>query len=175
MPIDEQACPGCGRSQLNRQPCPDCQRWGPTLNFHNRALFTLNDAMVAYLQRYKRQGDYRLRAVFSTIFGRAVERIHADLVLIIPVTARALQIRGYHQVAGWFQPELGPVQLALAEKKDPQPHPRHFRLTGDLSALVGKKVLLLDDQYDTGRTLRSAASLLLESGAKSVVGLTLTR
>nr|WP_165861000.1 phosphoribosyltransferase [Lactiplantibacillus pentosus] len=41
--------------------------------------------------------------------------------------------------------------------------------------ITGQSILIVDDIYTTGRTIRHAASLLLENGAKSVTGLTLAR
>lgn len=176
---------GCGRSQTRVELCEDCQRWPLNTGFHNVALFDYNDAMQAYFHRYKFQGDYRLRRVFEKSMQVAVARLEKDLVFTIPVAPSTLATRGFNQVSGWLfdgnnQPGL---QTKNQQKGIPQSQkdrrarlqmPQPFTLA-PTTVVTGKRVLLVDDIYTTGRTIRHAATLLLESGAKSVTGLTLAR
>ncbi|EIW14770.1 late competence protein, phosphoribosyltransferase [Lactiplantibacillus pentosus KCA1] len=182
------ACPGCGRAQDQPTPCLDCARWPALAGFHNEALFRYNEAMHAYFHQYKFSGDYQLRQVFATVFQQAIrQRIArtATLVVIIPVTPATMQTRGFNQVSGWM-PTIETVavlttqaatKLVPQSKKDRHARlqtPQPFRLDTPAN-LAGQSILLVDDIYTTGRTIRHAASLLLENGAKSVTGLTLAR
>ncbi|OGO39257.1 MAG: hypothetical protein A2Z03_06680 [Chloroflexi bacterium RBG_16_56_8] len=49
-----------------------------------------------------------------------------------------------------------------------------FRVA-DANAVCGKRILLLDDFYDSGATLAEAATVLLTAGAASVNVLTVTK
>ncbi|WP_225422734.1 ComF family protein [Lactiplantibacillus garii] len=181
------ACPGCGRDQTVPRLCPDCQRWPAERPFHNVALFTYNDAMRAYFQQYKFHGDYRLRRVFEGTMQTALHQLNGDLVLIIPVTPSTLLSRGFNQVSGWLSDGLNQprgLQTLAREKGVPQSKkvrqdrlrtPQPFMLALAAEQIQGKRVVVIDDIYTTGRTIRHAADLLLESGAKSVTGLTLAR
>jgi ATP-dependent DNA helicase RecQ len=44
-----------------------------------------------------------------------------------------------------------------------------------VSAIAGRTLLLIDDIYDSGYTLREAAKMLIQAGAKAVYPLTITR
>ncbi|MFW4406139.1 ComF family protein [Lactiplantibacillus paraplantarum] len=185
VPIDRlTACPSCGRAQKQLQRCLDCQRWPELASFHNEALFTYNDAMHDYFKRYKFQGDYQLRRVFATVVQQAVAERDADICLAIPVTPTTMQTRGFNQVAGWLAAEPAPVITTRATAKSvPQSKkgrqarlqtPQPFSIVGK-TTLTNQHILLVDDIYTTGRTIRHAAALLLENGAKGVTGLTLAR
>ncbi|MBS0936288.1 ComF family protein [Lactiplantibacillus plantarum] len=178
------ACSKCGRAQKRPQPCTDCQRWPEIGPFHNEALFEYNDAMHDYFQRYKFQGDYQLRQVFAKIMQQAVVQRCAEICLVVPVTPTTLQTRGFNQVAGWLAAPLAPGLMTQAtaksvpqSKKDRQARlrtPQPFKMAPN-TILAGRRVLLVDDIYTTGRTMHHAATLLLKIGAKSVTGLTLAR
>ncbi|WP_338225970.1 ComF family protein [Lactiplantibacillus paraxiangfangensis] len=181
------ACPGCGRAQASRRLCPDCQRWPVNQPFHNVALFTYNDAMHNYFQQYKFQGDYRVRAVFATLMQTTVNQLAGDLVLTIPVTASTMMTRGFNQVTGWLTDDLNQADglATLAQEKgvaqsqkarqERLETPQPFKLVISAEQLRHQHVILVDDIYTTGSTMRHAADLIIENGAKSVTGLTLAR
>lgn len=186
-PIDQQtACPGCGRPQDDPHLCRECVRWQQRYGWHlhHRALYRYNDAMKGFMQRYKFAGDYHLRAVFQTEFQQRVRQASADLVVPIPVTVTTMQTRGFNQVLGL----LGSMGVAAilehrAADKEAQSHktrrqrlqtPQPFKLTD--SALVrGKRVLLVDDIYTTGRTLYHAATLLKTAQCRELLSISLAR
>ncbi|MFD1419603.1 ComF family protein [Lactiplantibacillus songbeiensis] len=176
------ACPQCGRAQPHWQVCRDCQRWAAQPDFQNVALFTYNEAMQAYFQHYKFQGDYRLRAVFQTIVQQRLQQLTADQVVTIPVTTATMATRGFNQVTGWLDTGINDGVLTVAKTVAQSQKDRQARLATkqpfglapgvDLS---GQRIVLVDDVYTTGRTMRHAANLMLENGANSVTGLTLAR
>ena len=142
--------------------------------------------MHDYFQRYKFQGDYRLRAVFAPIMQQRLTTLAADCVVTIPVTPATMQQRGFNQVTGWLgsgENDRPGLQTTAQVKAQPQSQktraqrlliPQPFSLAPTLP-VTNQRVVLVDDIYTTGRTIRHAADLLLESGAKSVIGLTLAR
>ena len=52
--------------------------------------------------------------------------------------------------------------------------PQVFQINPQVE-IIGKHILLIDDIYTTGSTLRHAAKLLKESGAERIQSLTLAR
>jgi len=183
--MTSQACPSCGRAQTQRSLCHDCQRW-PQQAFYNQALFTYNEAMQAYFEQYKFKGDYRLRAVFRAVLMARLASLQPAIVVPIPVTANTMVTRGFNQVTGWLSDgeNSGWLKTKHQTKAVPQSQkkrqarlltPQPFELTGAGPDLTAKTVVLVDDVYTTGRTIRHAADLILENGAKSVIGLTLAR
>ncbi|GAX06803.1 competence protein ComFC [Secundilactobacillus pentosiphilus] len=182
IPVD-QACTGCGRLCAKKY-CSDCLRWQTPPNFKNRALFRYNDILKQYISQYKFYGDYRLKNVFQTQIKREVERFDADLVIPIPVNPATLQQRGFNQVAGLLEKVETTDGLATRElvKRQPQSEKnRQQRLQTEQPFVINlasekfnkKRVLIVDDIYTTGRTIRHAATLLQNAGASEVMGLTL--
>lgn len=179
-------CRGCGRTTEEEPFCLECQRWDQKLGWHLRhqCIFQYNQAMKEYMHRYKFQGDYLLRKVFSGIMTAKVKQEEADVVVPIPVSQSTLLSRGFNQVTGLVEVPLAtPLAVVEQEKRRqssrsreerlaiPQPfcwEDEHFR-----QILIGKRVLLIDDVYTTGRTMYYGAALLRQAGAKSVKSLSL--
>lgn len=183
QPIGPQHCPNCGRPQASLQPCVDCIRWGDRLV--NHALFPYEGALAAYLQQYKFQGDYELRRVVQPWLRQALAAETYDVLVPIPITVTTWQTRGFNQVTGWLTDQPYEQALIAQPKTTPQSHknrqerlasPQPFTLRPQMRPrLTGRRVLLLDDVYTTGRTLRHAANQIYFGGAKAVTSRTLAR
>ena len=98
---NDHGCAGCGKSNTgkNSSLCVDCQTWKKLYgwNLHHRGLYRYNEAMKEYMQRYKFNGDYRLRMVFQREFSKVVNEQKTDLIVPIPVTSTTMQTRGFNQ------------------------------------------------------------------------------
>ncbi|WP_251547445.1 ComF family protein [Limosilactobacillus caecicola] len=176
---DHDLCRGCGRQRESL--CPDCQTWQEQLGFviHNRSLYSYNDAMKEYMHSYKFMGDYRLRQVFQRQFTALVKSISADVVIPIPVTQHTRLTRGFNQVTGLLEDCRLVTDVLLTSQQHklvPQSHkkrterllaPQPFMLQ-QATKIKGKKVLLVDDVYTTGRTIYHAATLCRQAGCESV-------
>ncbi|MFC6180407.1 ComF family protein [Lactiplantibacillus daowaiensis] len=180
------ACPTCGRAQAQRQVCQDCRQWPTEPRFYNQALFTYNDAMQAYFKAYKFGGDFRLRTVFQNVIQQRLAQLSGDLVVAIPVNPSTMQTRGFNQVTGWLshgentsllktKASHKAVGQAAKNRQDRLLTTQPFQLATSTPALTEQTVILVDDVYTTGRTIRYAAAELLENGAKAVIWLTLAR
>ncbi|WP_081919931.1 ComF family protein [Secundilactobacillus oryzae] len=183
----DKACSVCGRQLTTRTICQDCQKWQKqaTMEFKNRACFVYNEAMQAFMQQYKFAGDYRLAAVFEPFFRQQVNRQKADIVVPIPVSEETMQTRGFNQVMGLLPNVVYQSPLAIKSnwhKVRQSSKNRHDRLQSPQPFIIsrpeliaGKSVLIVDDVYTTGRTIRHAAKLIQDAGARQVNGLTLAR
>ena len=86
MRRDDHGCAGCGKENINKNGflCADCQTWEKALwlaTCHHRGLYRYNEAMKEYMQRYKFNGDYRLRVVFQRELSKVVNEQKADLIV----------------------------------------------------------------------------------------------
>ncbi|MFD0896475.1 ComF family protein [Loigolactobacillus binensis] len=166
------ACPECGRTQTSPQLCRDCQRWlkKQPQQLHNQALFVYNAVLQDFFKRYKSLGDYRLHAAFTADCQRWFKHHPADIYIPIPTDAASYARRGFNPVVGLY---ADCVSLTPCLKKQPQPvkqahksrqarlrTPQLFTFVGTKTTLHNKKVLLLDDIYTTGRTMRHAQACL---------------
>ncbi len=119
------------------------------------------------------------------------ELFAADVVVPVPLHRDRERQRGYNQAGLISKPlarKLGlPHKSVLLMRMRPRPDKQVLSLqerwesvrgafaTRPGSQVDNKRVLLVDDVMTTGATLDACARALLESGAKSVLGLTVAR
>ena len=122
---------------------------------------------------------------------REEDRLAADVVVPVPLHRDRERQRGYNQAGLISKPlarRLGlPHKAVLLMRTRPRPGKQVLTLekrwesvrgafaTRPGSQVDNKRVLLVDDVMTTGATLDACARALLESGAKSVLGLTIAR
>nr|WP_100401652.1 ComF family protein [Bacillus sp. FJAT-42315] len=169
--------------------CQDCLRWEQDPQFNgvleqNISLFIYNEPMKEWVARFKYRGDYVLARSFATDICRAIQTLDYDEATVIPLSDERLQERGFNQAkalateAGIDVTEmLGRVHTEKQSKKSRIERintEQVFRLI-EKNDCYNKKILIFDDIYTTGATLRQAAKLLKEAGAKEIYGFTLIR
>jgi len=113
-----------------------------------------------------------------------------DMVLAMPMHWRKHWERGFNQAELLAEPVAKRYGLKLGTNLRRKRHTkaqaglseseRQSNLAGALKVshpeqIAGKRVLLVDDVFTTGATLRAAAAVLKEAGAARVVALTLAR
>lgn len=167
--------------------CYDCVRWEEELEWSgylqkNHSIYQYNDFLKELLSQYKFRGDYILVQIFVNKVQEKLRSIDYDLLVPIPLSDERLFERGFNQSealiveAGLFPTHL--LQRTHSEKqskksrKDRIHLPQVFQLIEKVS---DQKILLVDDIYTTGSTLRHAAKILKSGGATSVDSLTLAR
>lgn len=194
--IKGNCCTICGRplgklppEWIQTDTCLDCVCWEEDENWRkvltkNVSLFVYNEGMKEWLARFKYRGDYLLARCFASELRAGIKRMAPDRIIPIPLSKERLQERGFNQAkalveeAGFAAQELlGRIHTEKQSKKSRTERihlPEVFYMIRPIS-LSGETVLLVDDIYTTGSTLRHAAKVLKHHGAQTVLALTLAR
>lgn len=169
--------------------CYDCVRWEKDPQWDgvltkNRSIYLYNDFAKDVISLYKFRGDYVISSIFKTPLKKAF-KTHFNtsyLVVPIPLSAERLYERGFNQakvLAGLLGEPVHEVLVRMHLEKQSKKS-RSDRISGEnvfrlVSEVREQNILLVDDIYTTGSTLRHAGKVLLEAGANSVSSLTLMR
>lgn len=169
--------------------CHDCFRWEEDTEWQgflekNNALFLYNDFLKEVIAKFKFRGNYILTKVFTPFFKNRLEKLAPDLVVPIPLSEERLYERGFNQAAallldtGFTPSEI--ITRIHSEKQSKKSRseriylPQVFMINQGTD-LEGKRIVLIDDIYTTGSTLRHAAKLLKGAGAANIQSLTIAR
>lgn len=195
-PITGEVCEICGRpfaflevEYREENLCFDCKRWEEDERWsgsidRNRSLYLYTDFAKDVMAKFKFRGDYVLAEVFAEDFSQALQSFQYDYIVPIPLSEERLYERGFNQgdaliTTAGFKPThlLSRVHTEKQSKKSRSERihlQQVFKLETDLN-LNSKTILLIDDIYTTGSTLRHAAKILKENGAAKVYSFTLAR
>lgn len=169
--------------------CLDCHRWEQDPKWQgflteNQSLFHYNDFMKETIAKFKYRGDYAIAEAFSSYIKDALEKLAFDSIVVIPLSRERLLERGFNQAEALAitagQTCIQPITRIHSEKQSKKSRrdrinlPQVFQIT-DPEMVAGQKILLLDDIYTTGSTLRHAAKALKLAGATEIRSLTLAR
>ncbi|MGB9466750.1 MAG: ComF family protein [Candidatus Acidiferrum sp.] len=199
--LPEKSCDICGQSLLAATPregeplvCRACQQ--KTYAFERaRSYGTYDGPLVEAILLLKWVRIGPLGEWFAERLAEVVRRegklFAADVVVPVPLHRDRERERGYNQAGLISKPlakKLGlPHKAVLLMRTRPRPNKQILSLeerwesvrgafaTRPGSQVDNKRVLLVDDVSTTGATLDACARALLESGAKSVLGLTVAR
>lgn len=189
-------CQKCSRS-LNKLTsefikgnlCLDCYRWEEDPKWSavlekNISFYEYNSFLKELLARFKFRGDYVLAKIFSQKIVNTLKSVEYDYIVPIPLSTERLKERGFNQAAALAQEaNLETINLITRKHSEKQSKKSRqerihieqvFHLKEDKS-INGKKIILIDDIYTTGSTLRQAAKLLKSAGAGTVTAITIAR
>jgi competence protein ComFC len=166
--------------------CFDCIRWEEDSQFkdvlkQNFSLYVYNDFLQEIIAKYKYRGDYVLAKIFATQIKEKIKSIKPEYIVPIPLSNERLYERGFNQaealiVEAGFQPQhvLTRIHSEKQSKKSRNERinlPQVFQATGPL----GGTIIMIDDIYTTGSTLRHAAKELKRAGANHIFSITIAR
>ncbi|MCM3763420.1 ComF family protein [Neobacillus niacini] len=172
--------------------CHDCFRWEEDSKWQgnlekNISIFIYNDFLKEVIARYKFRGDYVLAKVFAEYVRLQIQKMNADIYVPIPLSEERIYERGFNQAEALLR-EAGFTPTSIltrihSEKQSKKSRterihlPQVFQLCPETAVthIQGASILLIDDIYTTGSTLRHAAKLLKEAGADRITSLTLAR
>jgi competence protein ComFC len=169
--------------------CHDCFRWEEDPEWQgylekNHSLYLYNEFLKEVIAKFKFRGDYVLAKIFSELIKAKLLGIAPDLLVPIPLSEERQYERGFNQAEAILtEAGFSPVNLLSrvhSEKQSKKSRserihlPQVFQINPEIQ-LAGKKVVLIDDIYTTGSTLRHAAKLLKGAGAARIQSLTIAR
>ncbi|WP_235524975.1 ComF family protein [Planococcus glaciei] len=180
--IKEPRCGICGLPGSTL--CTDCSYW-ETTEYRGcidagMGLYQYNEAMKTFLHRYKFLQDVELSRVFAEEVKRSLRKPRG-VVVPIPMHASKLRERTFSQVDRLLDAaEINYRHFLIKSnstqgtktKKERMAVENLFAWNGEA---VPKKILLVDDLYTTGTTLRQAAKTLKDAGAEEIRVWTLIR
>ena len=181
--IGEEHCPNCYKKGVSSS-CQDCQLWCKEgIEVSHEAIFSYNQAMKDFFNRYKFDGDYILRKVFAMILKENLKKYKDYHFVLIPLSPERYAKRGFNQVVGLIEAAgLSHLDvLGKREEKASSSKNRSERLATELpffikeDSRIPKKILLIDDIYTTGATINRVKSMLENAGAKDVKTFSLVR
>lgn len=184
----DQACPRCMRSG-EQDLCADCQCWQkqyPQRQFFHQALYQYDESFANWLKEYKFGGDYRLRRTFQQQVRVALKGYRGFIICPIPLSQSRYQERGFNQTSAFLEASGVKTHTLLRRSSHDSPQskknrqerlalPQPYVLACSPELLIGKKILLVDDVYTTGRTLFHAADILWQHQPKEVRTFSLAR
>lgn len=200
--IEKPWCPGCGQPQafadtagFHDMTCAVCLSDPPAFD-SARSVWRYNDMSRALILRFKHGDQMQLARSFAPHLNRALKDLPAHPSLCVPVPLHRLRLlkRLYNQagvLGQWLcrdNPEIRYTPDLLERKKatKSQGHmtaaQRHknvknaFHVPELKRDIVNRKhVLLIDDVYTSGATVKACAKALKDAGALRVDVLTLAR
>lgn len=182
-------CRYCSRPSDN-PTCSDCKRWKEdalrdSITF-NYSIYGYNSFMQDVIAKWKYRGDYVLGTMFRQQFIQAFKEKFAHiekdaLIVPIPLSEERLGERGFNQakVLAEFLPlkrkEI--ITRVHGEKQSKRSRSERISTTNPflMTNTINKPVILVDDIYTTGTTLRHAGALLKKHGCPEVYAFTLIR
>lgn len=169
-----------------RTICHTCENKFEKIKFKEDYVFSLydyNEPMKEYLHRYKFMKDVILAKVFRKEIFQVLKN-RKEIIVPIPIHPIKKNERTFSHVDELLKASNISFRHVLEKKNnDVQGEknreerintPQLFKLQKNAD-IYNKDILLVDDIYTTGTTIKHARNVLLEAGAHSVIAFTLIR
>lgn len=181
-------CPKCYKPDITNV-CADCVEWKKEDNdviSKNISVYAYNEQMKEMIAKWKYRGDYELGFAFKKDFCNKFSKtfqkeFKSYAIMPIPLSEEREKERCFNQ-ATMLADFLGvkvTQSLSRIHTEKQSKKTRSERMLGKnpfvLHESINKPVILIDDIYTTGTTLRHAATLLKSNGTPEVFSLTLIR
>lgn len=154
-----------------------------------RGILIYDDATSKAIQKFKYNMDTTYSKALGLIISSYSDLKSFDMVIPVPLHIKRLRERGFNQslllaraVGKRHRITVDPFALKRTRWTVPQVNlsgkERKLNVKGAFEVqkdVKGKRVLLVDDVYTTGATVRECSKVLKKSGAKDVCVLTLAR
>lgn len=190
--ISGKICERCGRSTEFLPVCMDCRNVNDQAFIANRSVVHYNAWAKELIRRLKYLGQVELAKPMGRWMASLAKEVYRNYrfsyITYVPLHPRKERERGYNQ-AKLLAEQMGrslmlPVRETLERVIHTSPQSKRDKKQR-LQALKGafrcsfpigsKRILLVDDVYTTGATLRECASLLQAAGAREIYSITFAR
>lgn len=189
--LPDQHCLLCYRPMQSSGVCPSCMHHPPDFDkFYCFAAYS--GLMRNAIQRLKYGRDLGMGRLLAKYIAPDLLNLFGDIDMVIPMplSSERIRARGYNQseaitkhlvdLTGW---KHAPKALRKIRNTESQVHlsvvERLANLDGAFQAendlVRAKRVLLLDDVFTTGATMRQASKALKTAGAIRVVSVAVAR
>ena len=177
----ELTCPGCGRLMDEATLCYDCIRWKEMESFFpvNQALYVYDEEAKEFMERYKFTGDCAVAFLIQEDLKRELKTYlkQGYTICPLPTSKQSLEKREFESVEYFLELSKIPYQQFLyhigkGKKQSEKTREERMQLQQPFvlkeEVNLPDKVLLFDDIYTTGKTIRLAVKLLQEKGIEDV-------
>jgi len=146
--------------------------------YNATSIYHYNPFIKKLIYQYKGCYDYELNKAFISMFAREIKFRYLDYIVIpVPSYKKEDEERGFNHVVEIYK-NLGLKMLEILEKTE-----KHKQATSTVNSrkevykflalsafpdLHKKKVLLVDDVYTTGSTIKSAINLVEKLNPKRI-------
>lgn len=182
--IQKNYCPHCFRQQDSFEVCGDCKKWEKEGGkCKNLAFFKYDEVFAEWLERFKYQGALHLKYTFSDLLFEKFKK-EKKLIVPIPMEDGKMATRGFNQTEELLLGAGVSYGLLLGKvsgEETPQSHKKKkermslkqvFYLKEESRT---KEIILFDDVYTTGTTLKKAQECLEGHNYKVNYSFTLAR
>ena len=145
-----------------------------------------NIGAVLHRSKYENGGDFPdflLKKTLS-VFGKKFRGIHFDLVMYLPSTKSGDLVKNFatkfaHVINVPISHDLIKVRITQEQKMFQNSYSKQENVAGafdvDEDIVKDKTIVLLDDIYDSGATLKEVGKLLTQKGAKYIVPIVIAK
>lgn len=146
-----------------------------------------NTGKLLYQSKYENGGDFpeHLVTLTTKLYNTVLKKEKFDIILFIPPTASGNLVKNFAEKISKFTKiplSEGLVKLRKTEEQrvfqngySKRENVKNAFGYKEPSEIKGKNILLIDDIFDSGATLKEAGKLLTKTGAKRIVPLVIAK
>lgn len=177
----ESTCPGCGRLLEDATLCYDCVRWKEVDSYFpvNQALYVYDEQAKEFMERYKFIGDCAVAFLIQEDLKRALKKYlkQGYTICPLPTSKKSLEKREFESVEYFLELSKIPYlqifcHIGKGKKQSEKTREERMQLQQPFilreETQLPAKILLFDDIYTTGKTIRLATKLLQNKGVEDV-------